>query len=118
MANDESWSKIFQDCNIYAHNFDHAPFHIKAEQIKRACQDFTEVGQKEVRILCKQDTREDRPQVFIESPRCKSRPNQLLQRRQDRRRIYNRRPENFGKEISCGKELVTRRLLLSYSYGI
>ena len=66
MANNESWNKIFQDYNIYTHDFDHAPFQITAEQIKKACQDFTEVGQKEVRILCKQDSREDRPQVFIE----------------------------------------------------
>lgn len=66
MANNESWNKIFQDYNIFSHDFDRAPFPITAEQIKRACQDFTEVGQKEVRILCKQDSRKDRPEVFIE----------------------------------------------------
>ena len=66
MASNESWNKIFRDYNINAHDFDDAPFPIIAEQIKRACQDFTEVGQKEVRILCKQDSREDRPQVFVE----------------------------------------------------
>jgi hypothetical protein len=66
VASNESWNKIFQDYNIFSHDFDHAPFSIIAEQIKRACQDFTEVGQKEVRILCKQDSREDRPEVFIE----------------------------------------------------
>lgn len=66
MASDESWEKIFRDYNIHAHNFDEAPFRITAGQIKTACQDFTETGQKEVRILCKQDTRESRPQVFIE----------------------------------------------------
>lgn len=66
MANNESWEKIFRDYHIYDHNFDHAPFPIKANQIKKTCQDFTEVGQKEVRILCKQDSRENRPQVFIE----------------------------------------------------
>lgn len=65
MAKDESWEKIFQDCNIHAHNFDEAPFRITAGQIKTACQDFTETGQKEVRILCKQDSREDRPRVFV-----------------------------------------------------
>ncbi|MBN2457143.1 MAG: hypothetical protein JXB29_11520 [Sedimentisphaerales bacterium] len=66
MASNKSWDKIFQDYNIYAHNFNRATFRITAAQIKRACQDFTEVGQKEVRILCKQDSREDRPQVFVE----------------------------------------------------
>jgi hypothetical protein len=66
MASSESWNKIFQDYNIFSHDFDSAPFPIAAEQIKRACQDFTKVGQKEVRILCKQDSRESRPDVFIE----------------------------------------------------
>ena len=66
MANNESWEKIFQDYNIYDHNFNESPFPITAEQIKRACQDFTETGQKEVRILCKQDSRENRPQVFVD----------------------------------------------------
>ena len=31
---------------------------------KQALADFTETNEKEVRILCKQDTRDDRPQVF------------------------------------------------------
>lgn len=66
MASNESWSKIFKDYNIFAHDFDRTPFPITAGQIKRACQDFTEVGQKEVRILCKQDSRENRPEVFVE----------------------------------------------------
>lgn len=66
MASNESWKKIFVDYNIYDHNFDESPFKITAGQIKKSCQDFTEVGQKEVRILCKQDRREDRPKVFIE----------------------------------------------------
>jgi hypothetical protein len=66
MPSNESWRKIFEDCGIYAHDFERAPFHITAKQIKRACQDFTEVGQKEVRILCKQDTRQDRPDLFVE----------------------------------------------------
>jgi hypothetical protein len=61
---DRSWQKIFDEYSIHRHNFDESPFRITAEQIKRACQDFTETGEKEVRILCKQDTRESRPQVF------------------------------------------------------
>lgn len=66
MANSESWHKIFQDCNIYTHDFDNRPFYITAKQIKRACQNFAETGQKEVRILCMQDNKKDRPQVFID----------------------------------------------------
>jgi len=66
MASDRSWDKIFTDYRIYGHNFDQGPFRISAEQIKRACQDFTETGQKEVRILCKQDNREGRAKVLRE----------------------------------------------------
>jgi len=66
MAHDASWEKIFRDYNIYDHNFDSAPFRITAAQIKKSCQDFTKTGEKEVRILCKQDNREHRPQVFID----------------------------------------------------
>ena len=67
MANNESWAKIFDDYNILNHNFDNAPFEITAEQIKRSCQNFTSVNQKEVRVLCKQDSREDRPSVFVDN---------------------------------------------------
>ena len=59
-----SWQAIFDRYEIADHNFDAAPFPISAEQIKLACQNFTKTGEKEVRILCKQDTRESRPQVF------------------------------------------------------
>ena len=65
MSTNESWAKIFSDYRIDKHDFKQAPFRITAEQIKRACQNFTETGEKEVRILCKQDQREDRPNVFI-----------------------------------------------------
>jgi len=61
----EAWQKIFRDLNIHHHNFNKSPFPIEAEQIKRSCQDFLSVGQKEVRILCKHDSREDRPDIFI-----------------------------------------------------
>ncbi len=67
MANDESWLKIFNDYNILLHNFDKSPCELSAQKIKRSCQDFTEVNQKEVRVLCKQDTRSDRPQIFIDN---------------------------------------------------
>lgn len=67
MANNESWAKIFSDYKILEHNFDESPFELSAQNIKTSCQNFTEVNQKEVRVLCKQDTRADRPQIFIDN---------------------------------------------------
>lgn len=67
MASDRSWQKIWDDKNLGDHDFTQAPVVITAEEIKRSCQDFTETNEKEVRILCKQDTRDDRPQVFKEN---------------------------------------------------
>lgn len=64
MANSDSWAKIFKDYKIKKHNFDEAPFPINAKMIKTSCQKFKETSQKEVRILCKQDSRESRPKVF------------------------------------------------------
>ena len=61
-----AWNAIFEHCGIGSHDFS-APFFITAEQIKESCQHFTRTGEKEVRILCKQDTREKRPQVFIDN---------------------------------------------------
>jgi len=64
MANSRSWKKIFDDYKILEHDFDKSPFLLSATQIKRACQKFKETGEKEVRILCKQDRRKDRPDIF------------------------------------------------------
>lgn len=64
MANDNSWLKIFNDLGMRNHDFDSAPFPLSASQIKICCQDFTQTNEKEVRILCKQDSRESRPRVF------------------------------------------------------
>ena len=64
MANSKSWKKIFNDYKILDHNFDKLPFLLSAKQIKQACQRFKETGEKEVRILCKQDRRKDRPDIF------------------------------------------------------
>lgn len=66
MSKDVSWEKIFHDYHIDNHNFEKEPYYISAEQIKRSCQEFKETGEKEVRLLCKQDTRQDRPKCFIE----------------------------------------------------
>lgn len=65
MASNESWEKIFNDYKIDKHNFDEKPFVLTADQIKKSCQIFTDTSQREVRILCKQDSRSDRPDVFV-----------------------------------------------------
>lgn len=67
MANNNSWKKIFDDYNILEHDFDKEPFVLTASQIKVSCQEFKKTAEKEVRILCKQDTREQRPQVFADN---------------------------------------------------
>lgn len=65
--NSNSWKAIFDKYRIHKHNFNKEPFLISAEQIKQATAHFNKTNEKEVRILCKQDTREDRPDVFIEN---------------------------------------------------
>lgn len=67
MASDISWKKIYDDYDIGSHDFSKAPFILSARQIKRSCQNFENTAEKEVRILCKQDSREDRPQIFIDN---------------------------------------------------
>jgi len=67
MSSNVSWEKIFEDYKILQHNFHLSPFQLSAEMIKKSCQEFTETNQKEVRILCKQDSREDRPKIFIDN---------------------------------------------------
>ena len=66
MASNKAWDKIFSDYNISNHNFKNGPFELTADQIKKSCLAFTETVDKEPRILCKQDTRTDRPDVFVE----------------------------------------------------
>lgn len=65
--NSGSWEKIFADLQISKHDFNNAPFVIIAEQIKQCVKDFSKTSQKEVRILCKQDSKEERPQIFIDN---------------------------------------------------
>lgn len=67
MANSKSWKKIFDDYDILKHDFNKAPFSLSAIQIKRSCQRFKQTGEKEVRILCKQDSRENRPDIFTKN---------------------------------------------------
>ena len=61
---DESWQKIFDDYNIVKHDFNKSPFLISNGDIKKSVQNFKKTSEKEVRILCKQDSRDVRPEIF------------------------------------------------------
>ncbi|MBI3602534.1 MAG: hypothetical protein HY209_06570 [Candidatus Omnitrophica bacterium] len=63
--NSHPWEAIFNKYDILRHNFKESPFIITAEQIKQATAQFKTTNEREVRILCKQDSREDRPDVFV-----------------------------------------------------
>lgn len=65
--NNESWQKIYQDLKIWNHDFNKEPFYINAAQIKQCVRGFSKTSQTEVRVLCKQDSRNERPQIFIEN---------------------------------------------------
>lgn len=67
MANSKSWEKIFKDYKVLEHDFNKKPFVISATDIKKSVQSFKKTGEKEVRILCKQDTKESRPDIFKEN---------------------------------------------------
>ena len=64
---DESWKKIFSDHGILKHDFDRGPFILTSQMIKTACQNFKKTGEKEVRILCKQDHRGKVPTIMAEN---------------------------------------------------
>lgn len=64
---DIAWNKIFKQYDILNHDFTTSPFILSSEQIKKACKSFDKTSQKEPRILCKQDTREDRPCIFVDN---------------------------------------------------
>jgi len=64
--NSSPWDSIFDKYNIKNHNFS-KPFYISAEKIKSATSHFKKTNEREVRILCKQDSREDRPEIFIKN---------------------------------------------------
>lgn len=65
-ARSQAWEEIFKHYKIDEHNFEESPFMVDAKMIKKATSQFLFTGQREVRILCKQDTRESRPEVFKE----------------------------------------------------
>ncbi|MFA6463402.1 MAG: hypothetical protein WCV55_00150 [Candidatus Paceibacterota bacterium] len=64
MANNNSWKKIFEDNKILKHDFSKSPFYLSAEMIKKSVQEFTKTSEKEVRCLCKMDTRESLPEIM------------------------------------------------------
>lgn len=66
MAKDVPWKKIFDDYDIYSHNFDSSPYILTADDIKKSVGNFNSTSDREVRTLCKQDTRKSRPSVFKE----------------------------------------------------
>ena len=59
----KAWKAIFDKYNIHDHDFN-KPYFINARDIKEATKHFEKTGEKEVRIICKQDTRESRPEIF------------------------------------------------------
>ncbi|MDO8733684.1 MAG: hypothetical protein Q7K21_00810 [Elusimicrobiota bacterium] len=66
--NSAPWKAIFDKYKIGEHNFNKEPFIITAQQIRDATrQHFKKTNEIEARILCKQDSRENRPDVFIEN---------------------------------------------------
>lgn len=62
-----AWASIVEHTGMAKHNFAKAPFLLTADQIKDATRQFKAAGDREVRILCKQDTREDRPDFFVKN---------------------------------------------------
>ncbi|HEX8000522.1 MAG TPA: hypothetical protein VF528_19225 [Pyrinomonadaceae bacterium] len=65
-AKDRAWGRIFDVYSIHDHDFDSSPYSITNKQIKEATKGFSSTVEREVRILCKQDTRESRPRIFRE----------------------------------------------------
>lgn len=64
MSNNNSWQKIFDDNKILENDFSKQPFYLSAKDIKKSVQDFKNTSEKEVRILCKMDTRESVPEIM------------------------------------------------------
>ena len=65
--NHKPWQAIFDKYEIHKHNFSKEPYVLTAEQIKKATAHFSTTNEREVRVLCKQDSREDRPEVFVKN---------------------------------------------------
>jgi hypothetical protein len=65
--NHKPWQAIFDKYEIHKHVFSKEPYVLTAEQIKKATAQFSTTNEREVRVLCKQDSREDRPEVFAKN---------------------------------------------------
>lgn len=62
------WDAIVSGLNINLHNFDKSPLIIEDSEISRLVKNIDIPSKsKEIRIQCKQDTRESRPEFFIEN---------------------------------------------------
>src|SRR5436190_16365788 len=64
MASSRAWKKIFDEYDVLNHDFSKGPFYVSASQIKKATRTFQNTVEREVRTLCKQDSRSDKPKVF------------------------------------------------------
>jgi hypothetical protein len=64
MTNNKSWEKIFEDNMILEHDFSKSPFYLSAEDIKKSVQKFKTTSAKEVRCLCKMDSRRHVPAIM------------------------------------------------------
>jgi hypothetical protein len=66
--NDKPWEAIAKHTGLLKHNFNSPReiFFVTSTQIKEATRSFSSTNEREVRILCKQDSREDRPEIFRE----------------------------------------------------
>ena len=64
----DAWKAILEELNINAHNFDDGPFYFSAVDIKNVTSSFgiTNNSFTEPRVLCKQDSRESKPEIFKE----------------------------------------------------
>lgn len=63
-SNEVPWQRIFEKYNILSHNFGSGPFIISGDQIKNAVDKSGKTSSREVRTLCKMDTRESRPSIL------------------------------------------------------
>lgn len=61
---DDSWKAIFDHLSAEDHDFSKEPLFVTADDIKQATRRFKKTSETEVRILCKQDSRANRPSVF------------------------------------------------------
>lgn len=61
-----TWEAIYENHDLSHWDFTN-PYFITSTQIKEVSKQFTKTSETEVRLLCKQDTREDRPKCFTEN---------------------------------------------------